>query len=240
MATSGTFLFNPDLAEIVDEAFERCRVDPALLTQRHITSARRSMRFMCVDWATDEYHDFRIRQETFTVTQSQAVYTAGTDFDITDTNLIDVVDMSLRRDGVDTPVTFWSRSEYLDLPEKTTEGRPDRCFIDKQRDGLVFTFWPVPENSTDVIVFNAVRKFEDSDTAADNADIPYYMYDAFAAGLAARLAEKYAPPELEDKLWMKGDRAFRKATKSVRERGDIVIRPTSGFKRRRGRAGNYR
>jgi hypothetical protein len=29
MATSGTFIFNPDLAELVDEALERCRIDPA-------------------------------------------------------------------------------------------------------------------------------------------------------------------------------------------------------------------
>ena len=41
------------------------------------------MRFMLADWATKDYHNFRIRQESFTVVQSQGVYTAGTDFDIT-------------------------------------------------------------------------------------------------------------------------------------------------------------
>jgi hypothetical protein len=240
MATSGTFLFNPDLAEQVDEAFDRCRVDPAHLTARHISSARRSMRFMLADWATEDYHDFRIRQESFTVVQGQAVYTAGVDFDITDANLIDVLDAVLTRSGVDTPVIPWTRQDYLNIPEKGIEGRPDRMFVDKQRDQLVFTFWPVPENSTDVIVFNGVRKFEDSDTAADNADIPYYMLDAFAAGLAARLAEKYAPPELEEKLWIKSERAFRKAQNAVRERGDVRIVPTSGSRRRRGTARSYR
>lgn len=239
MATSGTYLFNPDLAELVDEALERCRIDPAKVTARHIQSARRSMRFMCADWATDDYHDFRIKQETFTVTQSQASYVAGTDFDVTDNNIIDVLDMALRRNGVDTPVILWSRQDLLNIPEKTTEGRPDRCFIDKQRDGLTFTFWPVPENSTDVIVFNAVRKFDDFDTAADNADIPYHMYEAFASGLAARLGEKYAPPELEEKLWLKATAAFRKGTNAARERGDVRIVPTSGL-RRRGSARNYR
>lgn len=240
MATSGTWLFNPELAEMVDEALERCRVDPAHITVRHILSARRSMRFMLADWATDDYHDFRIRQESFTAVQSQAVYTGGTDFDITDTNLIDVLDMVLTRSGVDTPIIPWSRADYLNLPEKLTEGRPDRCFIDKQRDQIEFTFWPVPENSTDVITFNAVRKFEDHDTAADNADIPYYMYDAFAAGLAARLAEKYAPIELEEKLFLKAGAAFFKGQNAVRERGDVRIVPDSSSRRRRGSAGRYR
>lgn len=240
MTTSGTYLFNPELAELVDEAMERARIDPAHLTARHILSARRSMRFMLADWATKDYHNFRIVNESFTAVESQGVYTAGVDFDITDTNLIDILDMTLTRSGVDTPVTPCYRQDYLNIPEKTTEGRPDRCFIDKQRDNIVFTFWPVPENSTDIISFNGVRKFEDSDTAADTADIPYYMQDAFAAGLAFRLAEKYSPPELESALYTKSEIKFKDAQNAVRERGDVRIVPTSNSRRRRGSAGRYR
>ncbi len=110
--------------------------------------------------------------------------------------------------------------------------------MDKGRDGLTFSLWPVPENSTDVLVFNAVRKFEDFDTAADNADIPYHMYEAFASGLASRLAEKYGPTELEEKLFLKAQAAFRRGQNASRERGDITIVPTSS--RRRGRASSYR
>jgi hypothetical protein len=242
MTTSGTYIFNPDLAELVDEAMERARIDPAKITSRHILSARRSMRFMLAAWATEDYHDFRITEELMTMTQSQATYVAGTDFDldVSGTNIIDIIDVALRRDGVDTPVTFMPRSEFLDIPEKDTEGRPDRVFIDKGRDGITMTFWTVPENSTDVIVFNTVRKFEDSDTAADTADIPYQMYDAFAYGLAFRLAEKFAPPELEQALYGKAEIAFTKGTNAVRERGDVRIVPTSSHRRRRGSARHYR
>jgi hypothetical protein len=240
MATSGTYIFNPDLAEMVDEALERCRIDPAKITSRHILSARRSMRFMLADWATKDYHQFRIRQESFTTVQGQATYTAGVDFDITDTNLLDILDAVLTRTGVDTPVIPWTRADYLNIPEKSIEGRPDRMWIDKQRDQMVLTFWPVPENSTDVITFNAVRKYEDSDTASDNADIPYYMYDAFAYGLAFRLAEKYADPSLEAALYGKAQNAFADAQNAVRERGDVRIVPTSASRRRRGSAGRYR
>lgn len=242
MTTSGTYIFNPDLAEMVDEAMERARIDPAKITSRHILSARRSMRFMLADWATKDYHDFRIRQDTMTMVQSQAAYVAGTDFDLDagGVNIIDIIDVALRRNGVDTPVTFMPRSEFLDIPEKDTEGRPDRVFIDKGRDGITMTFWTVPENSTDVIVFNTVRKFEDSDTAADTADIPYQMFDAFAYGLAFRLAEKFSPPELEQALYAKAEIAFNKGTNAVRERGDVRIVPASGSRRRRGSARHYR
>ena len=133
MTTSGTYIFNPDLAEMVDEAMERARIDPAKITSRHILSARRSMRFMLADWATKDYHDFRIRQDTMTMVQSQAAYVAGTDFDLDagGVNIIDIIDVALRRNGVDTPVTFMPRSEFLDIPEKDTEGRPYRVFMYK-------------------------------------------------------------------------------------------------------------
>ena len=242
MATSGNYLFNPDLAEMVDEALERCRIDPAKITSRHVLSARRSMRFMLADWATKDFHDFRVQRQSFTAVQSQSEYVAGTDFDLGSTGvaMLDILNLVLRRNGTDTPIEFMSRDELLNIPEKTTEGRPDRVFIDKQRDGLVFTFWPVPENSTDEIHFDAVLKFEDSDTAADNADISYYMHDAFAYGLAFRLAEKYAPPELEQALYAKAAEAFRTGSNASRERGDVRIVPGSNSKRRRGRASSYR
>jgi len=233
MATSGTYIWNPDLAELVDEAMERARMDPAHITMRHILSARRSMRFMCADWATKDFHDFRVVETQFTVVQSQAVYVGGTDFDLTDNNLIDILDMSLRRNGVDTPIVFCPRKEYLDIPEKTTEGRTDRCFVDKTVDGLTLTFWPVPENSTDTVIFNGVRKFQDFDTAADTADIPYYMHDAFAYELAFRLCEKYSQPDLEQAMYVKAQNAFKTAQNAVRERGDVRIVPVSS--RRRGR-----
>jgi len=242
MATSGTYLFNPDLAEMVDEALERARIDPAKITSRHILSARRSMRFMLADWATDDYHDFRIQRQSFTLVQSQSAYVAGTDFDlgVGGVAIVDVLNAVLRRSGVDTPVEMMSRDELLNIPEKDIEGRPDRMFVDKQRDGLTFTYWPVPENSTDEIHFDAVIKFQDSDTAADDADIPWYMYDAFAYGLAFRLAEKYAPPELEASLYVKAQNSFKKGSDASRERGGVRIVPGSNTKRRRGRASNYR
>jgi hypothetical protein len=172
--------------------------------------------------------------------QDQATYIGGVDFDITDIRLVDILNVVLTRSGVDTPVEIMSRQEYLNIPEKDIVGRPDRIFIDKQRDQLVFTLWTTPENSTDIIKYDAVRKFEDSISASDTADIPYQMTDAFAAGLAFRLAEKYAPPELEQALYAKAEIAFKKGTNAVRERGDVRIVPDSGFRRRRGSAGRYR
>lgn len=183
------------------------------------------MRFMLSDWATDEYDDFRIERMNFTTVDGTAVYSGASTFP---SHVIDVISVFLRSDGTDTPMTLISRRDHADIPDKSVEGRPDRIFIDKQRDGLVGTLWPVPDNSTDAIYFDAVVKFEDHDKAANNADIPYMMREAFAAGLAARLAEKYSPPELEKDLIIKAVHALRKGRNASREMVEVRMTPGQG------------
>jgi len=229
VATSGTYIFNPDLAEIVDDAYERCRIDPALLTVRHILAARRSMRFMLSDWATDEFDDFRIQRLSFALVDGTATYSGASFFP---SHVLDVVTAFLRRDGIDTPVDLISRRDYDDIPDKSVDGRVDRIFLDKQRDGLVCTTWPVPDSIASTLYFEAVLKFQDHDTAADTADVPYHLYDAFCAGLAARLAEKFAPPELEEKMYVKAAMALRKGRNATREMREVRFSPNTRRNRR--------
>lgn len=245
MATSGTFTWSPELADMVDEAFERCKVDPATLEHRHLLSARRSINYMLADWATRDLYDWKIeRQDLQTlaalgapITQGTATYTLAAEY-------LDIIRATLRRNGFDTPMVEMSRQEYADIPDKTITGRPDRYFADKQRDQIVITIWPVPENATDAIYFDIVKKFEDHDGGSQNPDAPYYAREAFVADLAARLAGKFSSPDLEMKLRMDayGNRnnpfdngALGRARDAARERGDVILVPASGFRRGMGR-----
>jgi hypothetical protein len=222
MPTSGTYLWSPELAEMMDEAFERCRIDPATLEARHIQSARRSIRFMLAHWATRALHEFRIEQLVLPTVIGQQVYELAPE-------ALDILQVALRRDGVDTPVINISRTEWLDIPAKDTPGRVDRYFVDKARDQLVVSVWPAPDRVDDLLIDLLVR-FEDHDTNRENPDVPYMMNEAFVAGLAARVCEKFGPPELEEKLFMKGQMALKLAEEATRERGDIHIIP--GWTRR--------
>jgi len=250
MATSGTFLWSPELADMVDEAFERAKVDPSTLGYRHLQSARRSINYMLADWATRDLQEWKISRvdlQTMAslgtpITQGTATYTLSAEF-------LDVINVFLRRDGIDTPIEFMSRQEWADIPDKTVQGRPDRVFVDKQRDAITVSFWTVPENSTDAVYFDIVSKFEDHDAAADNPDVPYYAREAFVADLAARLAEKFSDPGVEDRLRIKayghpanpGDKgALGRAISATRERGDVRIVPSSNWARRRGTSRSYR
>lgn len=231
MPTSGTYLWSPDLAEMVDDAFERCKVDPSTLALSHIQSARRSINYMLSEWAAmDVGHDWRIEQFTQALVLGTAAYVINPA--TANGRIIDIVQVALRRSGSDTPIYDMSRQEYLDIPNKTTQGRPSRYFLAKNNDLITLTLWSVPENSTDTLIIDAVRKFQDHDTAAVSPDTTYYMREAFVAGLAAKLAVKFAPNDRVGMLDAMAKRSLDIGNSAQRERGDIVITPGSGYGRR--------
>jgi hypothetical protein len=81
MATSGSVDFNPDIAEITEEAFERCGLE--LRTGYDVRTARRSLNFLFADWANRGLNLWTIEKITQTVAQLStssaiATYPIGT------------------------------------------------------------------------------------------------------------------------------------------------------------------
>ena len=234
MASSGTYLFSPDLAEMVDEAFERCRVDPGTLDVSHMISARRSINLMLTYWATKDNQDYRIdRLSAFALVAGTQEYIIDPD---ADGRVIDVNGIVVTRAGVDTAIYPMSRDEWLEIPDKTTQGRPSRYFADKRADSsVVISLWPVPENSTDTLRMDVMRKHMDAGMASNEPDVPYYMREAFAAGLAYWLGEKFAPEPMLNRLQARAGDAFDQANGSQKVRVDVTIVPASNHRFRRGR-----
>jgi hypothetical protein len=215
MATTGTYTFAPTNADMVDEAYERCGIDPSSLVAKHLISARRSISFLLTHWANRGIRQWKVDRETLTLTAS--------DYDITLPSATqDVLTVVLRRDDVDTELMPMSRTEYLTIPDKTQTGRPDRYFVDKQRDSKTLYIWPSPENSTDEIVYDRLIWAEDTGVATNNPDVPREFFDAFAADLAVRLCIKYSPDRL-GMLEQKATEAWVVAMEENRERTDVAI-----------------
>lgn len=189
MAILGTYsYFAPDIAEVLDEAFERCGIAPAAVGNDHIDSAMRSLRLQLnSEWATYGMTQWAILQATQVLTAGDA------DFDLP-TGGIDVMSAVLRRNSADTPMVRMSRTEFLELPNKSDEGRPDRFLVERFYDKATVTLWRVPENSTDEIVYYYFRQLsKPGDTLQYTLQLPPSVLEAFVAGMAARLAQKHAP-----------------------------------------------
>ena len=81
MATSGSVDFNPDIAEITEEAFERCGLE--LRTGYDVRTARRSLICLFADWANRGLNLWTVEKITQTVAQLStssaiATYPIGT------------------------------------------------------------------------------------------------------------------------------------------------------------------
>lgn len=187
MSTSGSRDFNIDVAEIIEEAYERCGLE--MRTGYDAKTARRSLNLMFAEWANRGLNLWTVVQTTLTLTQGQAQETLAED-------VVDILEMALRRDGTDYEMERISRGQYLDFPNKTDQGRPSQFYFDR---GIapVINLWQTPENSTDQLVYYYVRRIEDADALINTAGIPFRFYPCMVAGLAYYLAMKRAPERLQ-------------------------------------------
>ena len=183
MAVSGSTDFELDVAEYIEEAFERCGIE--VRTGYDLKSARRSLNLMLAEWANRGLNQWTISQSTQALTKGTGNYTL-------DSGVIDVLSVVVRRDGTDFSLDRISRDTYLAIPTKTTEARPSQFFLDRQIQP-VLKLWPVPENSTDTVIFDALTRMDDADTYVNTVDMPFRFFPCLAAGLAYYISIKRAP-----------------------------------------------
>jgi hypothetical protein len=183
MTVSGSKDFELDVADYIEEAFERCGLE--VRTGYDLKTAKRSMNLMFADWANRGLNQWTIAQRNFTVTQGDGDQPLGTD-------VIDILSLVIRRDGTDYALNRISRDEYLNIPTKSTVARPTQFFVDRQINP-VLQMWPLPDNSTDVVYYDALIRMDDADNYTNTAQVPFRFYPALAAGLAYYISMKRAP-----------------------------------------------
>ena len=220
MATSNSTDFEPNVAEFIEEAFERCGLE--LRTGYDLKTAQRSINLMLAEWANRGLNQWTISEATQTVTEGTREYTLNS-------NVIDVLDVVLRRtEGgttTDTQMSRVSRSEYINIPTKSTKARPTQFFVDKQNTP-VLKVWPAPENSTDILVFNKMVRMDDADKGINTMDLPFRFYPCFVAGLAYYLSMK-RNPQLTEQLKIIYEEEFRRAADEDEDRASFRITPYS-------------
>ena len=218
MALSGSTNFEPNVAEFIEEAFERCGLE--LRTGYDLKTARRSINLMLAEWANRGLNQWTIEQRTQALTADDVDYTLGTD-------VIDVLSVVVRRSGTDFNVSRISRDTYLSIPTKTTTGRPTQYFLDRQITPNL-KIWPAPENSTDVIHYDALTRIQDADTMQNTLEIPFRFYPCLAAGLAYYIALKRAPERIQ-LLKTSYEEEFDRAMAEDRDRSSFTITPSLDY-----------
>ena len=214
MATSNSRDFDLDVAEIIEEAYERCGLE--VRTGYDARTARRSMNLMFADWANRGVNLWTVRQATTTLTSGQATITLGAD-------VVGLLEVVVRRSNTDFTVSKISRSNYLSQPSKTTEGRPSQYFFNRQIAPEI-TLWPTPENSTDQLVYYYVRRIEDADALVNTMELPFRFLPCAAAGMAYYIALKKAPERVQ-LLKTLYEEEFQRAADEDEDRVSLKLQP---------------
>jgi hypothetical protein len=223
MATSGTATFNLDLAEIVEEAFERCGSE--LRTGYDLKTARRSLNLLFADWANRGVNMWTFEQGTQTLTPCTATYNLPTD-------TVDLLEHVIRTGAgnvatqADLTITRISVSTYATIPNKLQQGRPIQIWIERLNTPR-FTVWPVPDDSqTYQLVYWRLRRIQDAGNGTNTMDMPFRFLPCMVAGLAYYLSMK-VPGAMDRMQSLKAqyDEAWEIAATEDREKAAVRFVP---------------
>ena len=182
MAVSGTYDFNLDIDEVIQEATEMIGGEDTL--GHEPASARRSINLMLKDWQNRGVLLWSTSVSSVTVSASTATYSLSS-------STIDALEVVLNRDSTDIQLQRVTPEEYLLIPNKTQTGRPTQYSIRRERDNPVMSVWPLPDNSTDVLKMEIISELQDvNKSAIQNADLPKRFLPCLTCGLAYYMSMK--------------------------------------------------
>lgn len=221
MTTSSSRDFDLDVAEIIEEAYERCGLE--VRTGYDARTARRSMNLMFADWANRGLNLWTVTQATLSLVSGTAAYSLASNY----TDLLEVVVRN--SSNVDTSLSKMSRSEYLAIPNKTNTGRPTQYFYNRQVTPSI-TLWPTPNDSTDTLVYYYVNRIQDVDALQNTTDAPFRFLPCMVAGLAYYIAIKKAPERVQ-MLKSIYEEEFQRAADEDEDRVSLKLQPGMDYMR---------
>lgn len=223
MAVSGSKDFELDVADYIEEAFERCGLE--LRTAYDLRTARRSLNLLLAEWANRGLNQWTIQEKTIAMVEGTTTYNVDSSVS---TAAIDVLDAFVRQtvnsENSDIQMTRLSRSEYSAVPNKSTQGQPLQFFVDKQISPTISVYPTPDETSKYTIHLNVLTRMDDVDAATNTLQMPFRFYPCLAAGLAYYISIK-KNPERTGLLKQIYEEEFQRALDADEDRASLRITP---------------
>ncbi len=229
MATSGTWNFfsQSEAIDVLTEGYERCGILGGQLSGNQIDSGVRSLQYLFSDYSNKGVNLWEVQLLSTVLAANQSTITLPI-------QTVEVLQVYTRttsggtnNDIILTPI---SRAEYAALPNKAqTSTRPTQFYFERTTIPTLF-LWQLPQDGSVTLFYYVMNMQQDVGALTNTLDAPQRWADAIAAGLAAKLAIKFAP-ERFDTLQMLADKAFMAATTEDTE--DVVMRVTPDITGRR-------
>lgn len=195
MATSGTYTWNPGLGELTLYAYNLIGVRNTAVLQEHMEAARMATNMMLARWSNQGVNLWAVDLVTVPLVEGQSTYSV-------DSNTVMILDAYMEIDNgsappIDRIIMPISRTEYASYPNKEQQGFTTVYWFDRLLSPTV-TLWPVPDgNSAQYLKYYRVKRLQDSNLQnGQQVEIPYLWMEAFAYGLALRLAQIWSPQQV--------------------------------------------
>ena len=218
MATSGTRTFSLSTSDVIEEAYELAGLE--LRTGYDANAARRCLNILFADWSNRGVQLWEVEQVSLDLTKDTASYDLN-EYDI------DVLDAVLRRTSGgttnDLQMERIARSEYFNIPVKTSTGRPSQFYVERTTTPKIYLY-PTPENSTDKLITYRWKRIQDVNKSTEDQDLPARFIPCMVSGLAYYISVKKNPQKA---LMLKQmyEEDFKRAYESDRDRSSLRLVP---------------
>lgn len=244
MTTSGGAVFNLDLNEIAEEAWERNGAE--LRTGYDLRTTRRSLNLLFADWANRGVNMWTFNQGTIPLVQGTNTYTLPSD-------TVDLLEHVIRTGTgnvstqVDLTITRISISTYSSIPNKLQQARPIQVLVNRNSGATYpagssyspnatalpsITVWPTPDQTgVYQFVYWYLRRIQDAGAGGEyTQDVPFRFLPCLVSGLAYYLALK-VPGGMERLQTLKAqyDEDFERAASEDREKAAVRFVPRQMF-----------
>ena len=202
--TSGTTSFDPQMDDIIEEAYERTGV-LGTRTGYQLRSARRSLNILFQEWANRGVHLWKIKLAKIPLVLGQAEYSYASDSQNFPNDINEVLEAYYRNNSdtsapVDVALTKIDRSAYSQTPNKLTQGTPSQYYAQRKLNPSIFLY-ATPSSSISSTTtpsnfqfcFYYMARIQDAGAYTNTADVVNRFYPCMMSGLAYYLSLKFDP-----------------------------------------------
>ena len=207
--TSEETQFNPQIDDIIEEAFERTGVKRAR-TGYMLRSARRSLNIMFQEWANRGVHLWKVKLAKVPLVEGQAEYSFASDSENFPEDLDTVLEAYYRNNSdatapQDIALTKIDRSTYSQTPNKLAKGTPSQYYVERKLNPSIFLYTTPSSSVSDSTTpsnfqfcFYYLAKIQDAGAYTNTSDIVNRFYPCMMSGLAYYLSQKYSPDRSQE------------------------------------------
>ena len=202
--TSETTEFNPQIDDIIEEAYERTGV-LGTRTGYQLRSARRSLNILFQEWQNRGVHLWKVKLAKVPLVLGQAEYNYATDSLNFPSDMSSILEAYYRNNSTttapaDIALTQISRSQYNATPNKLTQGTPSQFYMERKINPSIFLY-ATPNSSVSSTTtpssfqfcFYYMAKIQDVGSYNYTSDVVNRFFPCMISGLAYYLSQKVSP-----------------------------------------------